>query len=66
MATNLAIDEALLEEALRVGGHDTKKATVNEALAEYVMRRKQAKLLKLFGTVDFDKKYEYKKARSRS
>ena len=39
MATNLAIDEKLLEKALRGGGHRTKRATVNEALEEYVKRR---------------------------
>ncbi|MBU6366100.1 MAG: type II toxin-antitoxin system VapB family antitoxin [Gemmatimonadetes bacterium] len=36
MATTLAIDAQLLEEALRVGAHRTKKATVNEALARHV------------------------------
>ena len=30
MATNLAIDDRLLEQALKVGGHKTKKATVTE------------------------------------
>ena len=36
MATNLQIDPQLLEQALKVGGHRTKRETVNEALAEYV------------------------------
>ena len=66
MATNLAIDDRLLEEALRVGGQRTKKATVTEALLEYVQRRKQAKILDLFGKVDFDLKYDYKRQRRRS
>ena len=65
MATNLAIDEKLLEEALKAGGHRTKKATVTEALEEYVARRRQAKVLALFGKIDFDPKYDYKKARQR-
>ena len=64
MATNLAIDDQLLEEAQRIGGHRTKKATVTEALEEYIQRRKQAKILELFGTVEFDPKYNYKKQRS--
>ena len=38
MATNLAIDDQLLDEALKVGGHRTKKATVTEALEEYTER----------------------------
>lgn len=66
MPTNLAIDDRLLEEARRVGGQRTKKATVTEALEEYIQRRKQAKILKLFGTVEFDPKYDYKKQRRRS
>lgn len=65
MATNLAIDEELLSEALRVGGHRTKKATVNEALKEYIQRRKQVKVIDLFGKVDFDPEYDYKKQRRR-
>ena len=65
MPSNLAIDDELLEEAQRVGGHRTKKDTVNEALREYIQRRRQAKIVKLFGTVDFDSAYNYKKQRRR-
>lgn len=63
MATNLAIDDRLLEEAQKIGGHRTKKATVTEALREYIQRRKQAKIVELFGTIDFDPKYDYKRQR---
>ncbi|MCU1246045.1 MAG: hypothetical protein JWN02_1955 [Acidobacteria bacterium] len=63
MATNLAIDAGLLAEAQRVGGHRTKKATVTEALQEYIQRRRQAKILELFGTIELDPKYDYKKQR---
>lgn len=65
MATNLAIDEKLLAEALRAGGLKTKKATVNEALREFIQRRKQTKILKLFGSVEFDQKYDHKNGRTR-
>ena len=65
MATNLALDERLLEEALKIGGKATKKDTVTEALQEYIGRRKQARLTDLFGTVDYDTKYNYKKQRRR-
>lgn len=65
MATNLAIDDALLDEALRIGGHRTKKATVTEALREYIQRRRQMKILDLFGSVDWDADYDYKKQRAR-
>lgn len=65
MATNLAIDPALLEEAHRVGGRPTKKATVTEALEEYVRRRKQREVLELFGTIDYVDGYDYKAERRR-
>jgi Bacterial antitoxin of type II TA system, VapB len=66
MATNLAIDDRLLEEAQKIGNQRTKKATVTEALEEYIQRRKQAKIIELFGTIDFDPKYDYKKQRRNS
>lgn len=65
MATNLAIDDRLIEEARRVGGQRTKKAAVTEALQEYIQRRKQARILDLFGTVEFDPRYDYKKQRKK-
>lgn len=65
MATNLAIDDKLLAKAREVGGHRTKKATVTEALQEYIQRRQQAQIVKLFGTVEFDADYDYKKQRSK-
>ncbi len=63
MSTNLNIDDDLLAEALRLGGKKSKRETVNEALLEYVRRRKQQEILSLFGKVDFDPRYDYKKAR---
>lgn len=65
MATNLEIDDALLEEARRIGGQKTKRATVTEALSEYIQRRKQQQIIELFGKLDVDPKYDYKKQRRR-
>lgn len=65
VATNLALDDKLLEEALKIGGRATKKDTVTEALEEYIRRRKQARITELFGTIDFDPSYDYKKQRRR-
>ncbi len=65
MATNLDIDPALLEKALRLGGKKTKKAVVTEALEEYVRRLEQMKIIEMFGKVDFDPAYDYKKQRRR-
>ena len=55
-----------MEEALQVGGHRTKKDTVTEALTEYIQHRKQRQVLDLFGKVEFDPTYDYKKQRRRS
>jgi Arc/MetJ family transcription regulator len=66
MPTNLAIDDDLLTEAQQVGGHRTKKDTVNEALREYIERRRQAEVIGLFGKIRFDSSYDYKKQRRRT
>ncbi len=63
MATNLAIDDKLLTEALLIGGFKTKKDTVNHALREFINRRKQLEIVELFGSLDPDADYEYKKGR---
>ena len=65
VATNLALDDRLLEEAVKIGGKTTKKAAVTEALQEYIARRKQARVVDLFGTVDYDPGYNYKVQRKR-
>ncbi|ABD40142.1 conserved hypothetical protein [Methanospirillum hungatei JF-1] len=66
MATNLAVDDNLISEALVIGGCNTKKAAVTEALIEYIQRRKQIQITSLFGTIDYDSDYDYKKNRSRT
>jgi Arc/MetJ family transcription regulator len=63
MATNLALDDKLIEEARRAGKHKTKKEAVSAALEEYVRRRKQVRILDAFGAFDFDPAYDYKAER---
>ena len=63
MATNLALDDKLIEEAQRAGKHRTKKEAVTAALSEYVKRRKQLRILDAFGTFEFDPGYDYKAER---
>jgi hypothetical protein len=63
MATNLALNDSLIEEARTIGGHKTKKDAVNAALTEYVERRKQLNVTQLFGKIDYDSDYDYKALR---
>ena len=63
MATNLSIDTNLLDEALRISGLPTKKDAVNQALTEFLQRRKQREITSLFGNLPQDADYDYKKGR---
>jgi hypothetical protein len=66
MATNLSIDPELLERALELSGENTKKAAVNKVLREFIARREQKKIVQIFGELDWNRKYDYKKDRSRN
>ena len=63
MPTNLAIDDALLERALKVGGLSSKRATVNEALKEFIARRKRLESLDAIGTIEMASGFDHKVAR---
>ena len=65
MPTNLAIDDRLIAQAQKLGRHRSKKDTVNAALDEYIRRRKQAAIIPLFGTIDYDAAYHYKRERAK-
>ncbi len=64
MATNLALDDQLIEQARVLGKHRTKKAAVTEALQEYVERHRQIEVLGLFNCIEYDPEYDYKKQRN--
>ena len=66
MATNLALDPELLDRAFVLSGEKTKRAAVTKALEEFVARREQAKLVELFGALEWDPAYDYKAERSRA
>ena len=66
LATNLQLDDRLIERAVKLGKHKTKRAAVTQALKEYVEHLEQQKLLALFGTVDYDPEYDYKKQRKKA
>jgi hypothetical protein len=65
MATNLVLDQDLLDRAFRVSGEPTKKAAVTRALQEFIARREQRRVAELFGKLDWDSSYNYKTERAR-
>jgi hypothetical protein len=65
MATNLALDDSLIEEAVKIGNHRTKKEAVTAALQEYVQARKRREIFELVGKVDYYDDYDPKRLRDR-
>ncbi|MBW4570794.1 type II toxin-antitoxin system VapB family antitoxin [Hassallia byssoidea VB512170] len=65
MTINLQIDEALIKEALALGNQQTERDVVEQALREYVQRRKQQMVVDLFGTIDYEEDYNYKQQRQK-
>jgi hypothetical protein len=61
---SMTIDE-LSEEARKIGDHETKEAAVAEALQEYIQRRKQVRIIELFGKIDFDPDWDPRKIRGK-
>jgi len=61
MAGDVAINEDLLNEAYKIGEYDTKKETINIALKEFIQKRKSEDLIKLFGQIEYEPDYNYKK-----
>lgn len=66
MPTNLNINEELLEKAVLLGKHKSKKEAVNSALEEYVKLRNQMKIKELFNKIEYFKKFNYKKQRTKN
>lgn len=63
MATNLALDDKLIAEAVKAGGHRTKREAVTAALREYVRRRARLKIFEMEGKIEYDPRFDYKAAR---
>lgn len=65
MATNLALDPALIYRAVAVSGEPSKKAAVTLALKEFIARREQARIAELLGRLEWDESFDPKTERSR-
>ena len=66
MATNLQLDDRLIAEAAKLGKHRTKKEAVTQALTDYVRHLREERILDLFGKIDFDPAYDYKRQRAKA
>jgi hypothetical protein len=66
MATNLALDDHLIDEAKKIGHHKTKRDAVNEALAEYINRRKRMQIFELAGKIEMVDGLDYKVLRKKA
>lgn len=66
MATNLQIDDKLIVTAAKLGGHRTKKSAVTHALTAYIEHLQQQEITTLFGAVDYDDGYDYKRQRAKA
>ena len=53
MQTNIVIDDKLMREAMRAGGQKTKRATIEDALRTYIQIKKQARITRLRGKIQW-------------
>jgi len=54
MRTNIDIDDELMRQAMRLGGIDTKKATVEAALRLFIQTRSQVGMRRFRGKVKWE------------
>jgi Arc/MetJ family transcription regulator len=65
VATNLEINQELLEQAKALSGLGSKRETVNQALHEFVQSRLKQQLLDLRGKIEYFEDYDYKAVRKK-
>jgi len=64
MRTNIVLDDALVEEAMRLSGVKTKREIVDRALRDWLARHHQQALRELVGQDLFDPDYDVRKVRA--
>ncbi len=64
MRTNIDLDDELIAEAMELSGLGSKRAAVNQALREFVDKRRRADLRELFGKIPFTPGYDHKPLRN--
>lgn len=54
MRTNIVIDDELMEKAIDISGHKTKKETVEDALKMYVRIKAQTQIRQYRGKIEWE------------
>lgn len=57
------VDRTLIEEALALSDRVNESQLIEDALREYIQRRKQQQIFELFGAIDYEEGYDYKQQR---
>ena len=63
--TTVLLDDSLVEEARSLGNHPSAAEAATAALRDYIARRRQGAILDMFGKIEFDAEYDYKRERRR-
>ena len=63
MRTNIELDDALIDEVMRIAKVRTKKEAVHLALQEFLKAKKKKNLFDLAGKVEFADRYDHKALR---
>ena len=66
MRTNIVLDDKLVEQALKLSGHKTKKEVIHQALLEFVQNRNRRDLRELQGKIQFSDASDYKALREKN
>lgn len=66
MQITLNLEDALVQDAMRLNPDLTLEKAIEAALAFYVKQQQRFKIIELFGAIDYDPDYDYKKQRSLS
>ena len=65
MTKNVVVDDALIAEAMRVGGHKTKREAATAALESYIKTKLRADGLDMIDKIDFGSKRDSQGPRRR-
>lgn len=60
---NVALDETLVEQVRKAGGHRTQRAAVTAAMREYLQQLKRNDARSLFGKIEYFDDYDHKTLR---